>query len=483
MEGFKKEPVSVFVMATHYEGDPPDDASPFWDNLSALSEPQLFSLNKYFIYALGDLTYKHYCGFGKSVSKKLTELGATLLYELGLGSNDRNTIEAQFIKWREGIWTELLKIAPKNETNGQQPATGAKFVVSLENSGEETLLSSIEAPEKYDVNASKLIRAFDVKVLKIQELRQKSSPTESTLHIELQLPAGKTYRTACNALVFPENTTENVNRALQVVGLAETQLIRIQSAGGDTKLPCPELVTAGTFFRRWVDLQGVLKKSTLKALAKIVGGETQKQLERIAGKEGEKEFEEFSKKQFGIIDIITNFDIKLSISQFVEIGSRILPRYFTVSSSSHVKKDIMTLTAAIDNTDIGGQTKYGLASAYFQALHSQLESGKSPSIRLDIVESTFDLPVQSNTSVADKLTKCIFIATGAGYAPFHGMATEKAARSGSPSNPWGDLHLFFGVRNSEHDYLYKKEIASLKQNGTYNSVFEAFSRQDVVNLD
>lgn len=389
----------MFLISTHYEGDPPDDASPFWDSFSVLNDKSLLSGNKYLMFALGDLTYKHYCGFGKTLSKKLTELGASLLYELGLGSNDRNTIESQFIKWREGIWTDLLATAPNNTSNAQPAASKGKFIVSLETSGSETPISSIQAPEKYDVNASKFIRGFDAKVLKIVELRQKSSATESTLHIELELPAGKTYKTACNALIFPENTEANVRRALQVVDLPENQLIRVVSAGGDTKLPCPEYVTAGNFFRRWVDLQGVLKKSTLKALAKIVGGDTQQQLEALAGKQGEKDFEEFNKKQFGIIDIITNFNIKLDVAQFVEIASRILPRYYTVSSSVNVRKNIMTLTGTIDNTDVAGEIKYGLTSAYFQALKKQLDAGKGCSLRMDIVDSTFSLPDTPKTPV------------------------------------------------------------------------------------
>ena len=106
--------------------------------------------------------------------------------------------------------------------------------------------------------------------MRIEELRQKSSEFESTLLIDLEIPEGITFKTAGNCLVFPENSPENVQKALDCVGLHDGQLLRINPSSMTRSRPCPELITAGNFFRRFVDLQGVLKKSTIKALAKFV---------------------------------------------------------------------------------------------------------------------------------------------------------------------------------------------------------------------
>jgi NADPH-ferrihemoprotein reductase len=43
------------------------------------------------------------------------------------------------------------------------------------------------------------------------------------------------------------------------------------------------------------------------------------------------------------------------------------------------------------------------------------------------------------------------------------------------------MTLFFGCRKREEDYIYAEEIMDQNSCGTYCAVFEAFSREDVVN--
>jgi hypothetical protein len=57
---------------------------------------------------------------------------------------------------------------------------------------------------------------------------------------------------------------------LECVGLKDSDVLTIEPVTQDTKLPCPSVITAGTLFRRFVDLQGPLKRSTFKNLAGFV---------------------------------------------------------------------------------------------------------------------------------------------------------------------------------------------------------------------
>lgn len=114
-------------------------------------------------------------------------------------------------------------------------------------------------------------------VRQIRELRQKTSKFESTLLIDVELPEGESFKTAGNVLVFPENDPQNVRKALECVGLQEDQLLRIKPLSAKIKKPCPELITAGNLFRRFVDLQGILKVSAIKDLAKVVTDPTIKE--------------------------------------------------------------------------------------------------------------------------------------------------------------------------------------------------------------
>lgn len=99
-------------------------------------------------------------------------------------------------------------------------------------------------------------------------MKQKSTELDSTIEIELEYPCEKQYETAGNIYVFPENTETNVNKALEIVGVSADQILKISSTPFNNrgKMPCPEIITAGNLLRRFVDLQGYLKKSVLKRL-------------------------------------------------------------------------------------------------------------------------------------------------------------------------------------------------------------------------
>lgn len=124
-----------------------------WETLQKIEDPTYLNSMKYVSFALGDLTYKHYCGFGKNFSKRLTELGAKLVYELGLGSNDQNKIESYFLKWKEDIWPTVCANVPE-KTEQQTEVETSKYVVQLETGSEETSIDSLRGTTDFDVTSS-----------------------------------------------------------------------------------------------------------------------------------------------------------------------------------------------------------------------------------------------------------------------------------------------------------------------------------------
>jgi len=76
-------PRLLVVASTYGEGDPPDNAAAFADNLMALDgagAPLLDSLS-YAVLALGDSSYRHFCGFGRRLDAWLRGRGATPLFD------------------------------------------------------------------------------------------------------------------------------------------------------------------------------------------------------------------------------------------------------------------------------------------------------------------------------------------------------------------------------------------------------------------
>lgn len=57
----------------------------------------------YAVFGLGNKTYEHYNAIGIYTDKRLKELGANRIHELGLGDDDAN-LEDDFITWKESFW-------------------------------------------------------------------------------------------------------------------------------------------------------------------------------------------------------------------------------------------------------------------------------------------------------------------------------------------------------------------------------------------
>ena len=66
---------AIFIASTYGEGDAPDDASLFVENVMATAPADLGHL-AYAVLALGDRQYQHFCGFGKQLDEWLHASGA-----------------------------------------------------------------------------------------------------------------------------------------------------------------------------------------------------------------------------------------------------------------------------------------------------------------------------------------------------------------------------------------------------------------------
>ena len=70
----------MVITSTHGEGEPPDKARLFYEFLHGPRAPRLENL-RFSVLALGDLSYKQFCQIGKSLDRRLEELGAQRLHE------------------------------------------------------------------------------------------------------------------------------------------------------------------------------------------------------------------------------------------------------------------------------------------------------------------------------------------------------------------------------------------------------------------
>jgi sulfite reductase (NADPH) flavoprotein alpha-component len=69
----------LVVASTYGDGEPPDDAVPFWEAIVNSNELNLSGV-KYSVLALGNTTYDNFCKFGRELDGALEYHGATRLF-------------------------------------------------------------------------------------------------------------------------------------------------------------------------------------------------------------------------------------------------------------------------------------------------------------------------------------------------------------------------------------------------------------------
>jgi len=87
-------------------------------------------------------------------------------------------------------------------------------------------------------------------------------------------------------------------------------------------------------------------------------------------------------------------------------------------------------------------------------IQDKLKRGNNTVLRINHQASTFHLPTALDTN-------CIMIGSGAGVAPFIGMIDEKVLDvDNCDDSKYGQISLFFGIRHTQEDFLYKEKLES-----------------------
>ncbi|NWR17921.1 MTRR reductase, partial [Emberiza fucata] len=121
----EKDPV-VIVISTTGTGDPPDTARKFVKKIQDKTlPPDHFAHLQYGLLGLGDSEYMFFCNGGRTVDRRLQELGAQHFYDTGL-ADDCVGLELVVDPWIDGLWLALKEaLQLQKEKEGMNNAVNA----------------------------------------------------------------------------------------------------------------------------------------------------------------------------------------------------------------------------------------------------------------------------------------------------------------------------------------------------------------------
>ncbi|KAL1960538.1 hypothetical protein VTO42DRAFT_7117 [Malbranchea cinnamomea] len=507
LDKFPEDKLAIFVLATYGEGEPTDNAVEFYQFISgedvsfegggSVDDKPLSSM-KYVAFGLGNNTYEHYNAMVRNVDKALTRLGAKRIGEAGEGDDGAGTMEEDYLAWKEPMWKAVAEEMGLEEREAvYEPIFAISEAPDVDPEADHVYLGEpnqhhLEGRSQGPYNAH---NPFIAPIVESRELF--TVKDRNCLHMEISVEGSNLhYQTGDHIAIWPTNAGREVDRFLSVFGLEEKRntVIQVKPLDVTAKVPFPTPTTYDAVVRYHMEICGPVSRQLFSSLAAFAPDEESRtQLKRI-GEDKDLFQDKIASQYFNIAQALQSITSKpfnaVPFSLLIEGIPKIQPRYYSISSSSMVQKDKISITAVVESLRVpAGHVVKGVTTNYLLALKLKQHGDPDPDphgltycltgprnkydgihVPVHIRHSNFKLP-------SDPSKPIIMVGPGTGVAPFRGFIQERAAQV-AKGEKVGPTVLFFGCRNRNEDFLYKDEWETYaSQMGDSFKLITAFSRE------
>lgn len=466
--------LAIFCMATYGEGDPTDNSQEFYEWLQE-GAADLAGV-KYAVFGLGNKTYEHYNEMGKYVDKRLEELGAERIFELGLGDDDAN-IEEDFVTWREKFWPAVCEHFGVESTGDESSIRQYSPIFHGDELPKEKIFTGEAARLGSFITQKPPFDARNPFLAPIQVNRElHKGGDRSCMHIEFDITNSRLrYEAGDHVAVYPMNDQTLVERIGELLEVDLDTVFSLKNVDEEASkkhpFPCP--TTYRTALSFYVDITSNPRTNVLKDIMEYATDPKHKehlQLLSSSSPEGRHEYNDWViKDNRNIVAVLEDLSsCKPPLDHLLELLPRLQARYYSISSSPKMYPNSIHITAVLVEykTPVGRQAK-GVATSW---LKEKIPNGPDnvPRVPIYVRKSQFRLPFRSSTPV-------IMVGPGTGLAPFRSFIQERH-HAKEEGKTMGDTILFFGCRKKDEDFIYEDELNGYLDDKTLSRMFVAFSR-------
>ena len=423
------ERYAIFIASTYGEGEAPDAARPFYEELCLERLPFCENLS-YAVLALGDSNYEHFCKFGIDLDNKLAALGGTRICDRV--DCDIDTDEP-FGRWKGSLYASLDEIVAARPARTAPPST---VVAELPSSTE-----SSKPPVHNRANP------FFAPLVDKRPLTREIS-SKLTLHMAFSISDSKVVYEAGDACgVIPQNDSRLVEEILQALKFNGSVPVQLPKAG---KTTLQDALLNHLQITR-------LTRKMIEAYATI--GQCQTLFDLLVP-ERQANLEKYTYDR-GLVDLVHDYPGVLhDPADLVAMLPNLSPRLYSISSSPRAHAGQIHTTVAVVRYRSHNRERGGVCSTLFA---DRTNTGDQLPIYIQ-PNKKFRLPKDGDAPM-------IMIGPGTGIAPFRAFLHERRALGATGRN-W----LFFGERSAATDFLYRDELEAMQKDTHLTRLDLAFSR-------
>jgi sulfite reductase (NADPH) flavoprotein alpha-component len=292
-------------------------------------------------------------------------------------------------------------------------------------------------------------------------LLNKPGSHKETRHIVVNIAGSDLHYKVGDSLgVFPSNRVSEVNEILQ----------RLGATGDEPVSPVMLKLPAPISLREALTGRLALAKPTRKIVetlaTKATSDDDKSRLATLIAPEGKDQLAGYLEDR-EFVDLLAEYpSAKLTPQELVDHMRKLMPRLYSIASSSKPFPNEVHLTVAIVRYETNHRERVGVATTF---LSDRAELNTTP-VPVFVSDSHFGVP-------ADGAKDIIMVGPGTGIAPFRAFMQERVATKATGRN-W----LFFGDQHRATDYLYEEEWHVWQAQGALTRADLAFSRDQALKV-